>query len=343
VHGRGTGENPPSRYDELHIELDEEARAEAGPTRYFRDASRSVLAENDSPDIGFRYSLNPYRGCQHGCTYCYARPSHEYLGFSAGLDFERRILVKEDAPALLRQTFARPSWEGEVVALAGNTDCYQPIERQLGLTRRCLEVFAECRNPVGVITKSALVTRDVDLLARLAAHGAAHVFVSVTTLDDELVARLEPRAARPGRRIDAIRTLAAAGVPVGVLMAPVIPGMTDAEIPRVLEAAAAAGATAASWTLLRLPPPVDALFQAWLAEHYPERAQRVTNRIRDVRAGRMTDSVFGRRHRGQGEYAGQIGQLFAVSARKTGLDRPLPPLSSAAFRRPARDGQLRLL
>jgi DNA repair photolyase len=343
MRGRGTEANPPTRFDELHLALDAEARAEAGPTRYFRDTSRSVLAENDSPDIGFRHSLNPYRGCEHGCIYCYARPSHEYLGFSAGLDFERRIMVKEDAPALLRQAFARPGWSGEVVALSGNTDCYQPIERRLGLTRRCLEVFAECRNPVGVITKSALVTRDVDLLGALAADAAANVFVSLTTLDDELAARLEPRAARPNRRLDAIRVLVGAGIPVGVLLAPIIPGVTDAEVPRLLEAAATAGAQAAGWTLLRLPPPVDALFQAWLAEHYPERAERVTNRIRDTRGGRLTDAVFGRRHRGEGAYAEQIARLFAVSARKTGLDRPLAALSSAAFRRPARNGQLPLL
>jgi len=343
MRGRGTGINPPNRFDELHVELDEEARAEAGPTQYFRDTSRSVLAENDSPDVGFRYSLNPYRGCMHGCIYCYARPTHEYLGFSAGLDFERRIMVKGDAPELLRQAFARPSWQGDVVALSGNTDCYQPVERHLQLTRRCLEVFVECRNPVGVITKSALVARDADLLGVLAAQGASHVFVSITTLDDALAARMEPRAARPERRLDAIRMLVAAGVPVGVLMGPVVPGLTDSEIPRVLEAAAAAGARTAGWTLLRLPPPVDTLFQSWLAEHYPERAQRVMNRIRDTRDGRISDSTFGRRHRGQGAYAGQISQLFAASARKHGLDGDLPPLSSAAFRRPARDRQLPLL
>jgi DNA repair photolyase len=342
MHGRGTEANPPNRFDELHLELDEEARAEAGPTRYFRDATRSVLAENDSPDIGFRYSLNPYRGCEHGCIYCYARPSHQYLGFSAGLDFERRIMVKDDAPALLRQTFARPSWYGDVVAFSGNTDCYQPVERRLELTRRCLEVCAEYKNPVGVITKSALVARDVDLLAALAADRAAQVFVSLTTLDEELAARMEPRAARPARRLDTIRALAAAGVPVGVLLGPVIPGLTDAEIPRLLEAAATVGARTAGWTLLRLPPPVDALFAGWLREHYPERAQRVLHRVRDTRAGQLSDARFGRRHRGEGPYAEQIAQLFAVSARKTGLDRPLLALSSAAFRRPDAHGQLRL-
>jgi DNA repair photolyase len=342
VHGRGTDLNPPSRFDELHLELDDEVRAEIGPTRFFRDTSRSVLAENDSPDVGFRFSLNPYRGCEHGCIYCYARPSHQYLGFSAGLDFERKIMVKDDAPALLRAALGNPRWQGDVIALSGNTDCYQPVERHLTLTRQCLAVLAECRNPVGVITKSALVARDADHLAALAAHGAAHVFVSLTTLDDGLAAKMEPRAARPARRLDAIRALAAGGVPVGVLLGPVIPGLTDAEIPQLLDAAAAAGACTAGWTLLRLPPPVDALFQGWLAEHYPERAKRVENRIRDTRAGALSDSRFGRRHRGQGEYAAQIAQLFDVSARRTGLDRPMPELSSAAFRRSSRDGQLRL-
>src|SRR5512145_2625854 len=205
--GRGTAANPPNRYDELHVEPEVDPDAPEGtapaPTVFYRDASRSVLAENRSPDIGFRWSLNPYRGCAHGCTYCYARPSHEYLGFSAGLDFERRILVKEDAPALLRRTFLAPRWEPEVVALSGNTDCYQPVERRLAITRRCLEVFVEFRNPVAVITKSALVARDADLLGALAREGAAHVFCSVTTLDPELARRLEPRAARPERRLEA--------------------------------------------------------------------------------------------------------------------------------------------
>jgi DNA repair photolyase len=275
---------------------------------------------------------------------CYARPTHEYLGFNAGLDFERRIMVKEDAPALLRRTFASPRWEPQVVALSGNTDCYQPVERRLGLTRRCLEVFAEFRNPVSAITKSALVARDADLYAALARDGAAQVFCSVTTLDPDLARRLEPRAARPERRLEAIAALAAAGVPVGVLVAPVIPGLNDAEIPRILEAAARAGARAAGWVLLRLPAPVDRLFDGWLAEHYPERRARVLGRIRSTRAGRLSDTTFGRRMRGEGEYAAQIAALFDVAARRHGLDRPLPPLSAAAFRRPpARGEQLSLL
>jgi len=275
---------------------------------------------------------------------CYARPSHEYLGWSAGLDFERRLLVKEDAPVLLRRALASPRWEPQVVALSGNTDAWQPVERKLEITRRCLEVFSEFRNPVGAITKSALVARDADLFGALARHGAAHVLVSVTTLDAGLARRMEPRAARPERRLDAIRALAAAGVPVGVMIGPVIPGLTDAEIPRILEAAARAGATSASWVLLRLPPPVDALFADWLERHYPERKARVLNHVRAVRAGRLSDSTFGRRQRGQGEYAKQIAALFAAASRKYGLDRPLPGLSAAAFRRPPQPGdQLTLL
>lgn len=275
---------------------------------------------------------------------CYARPSHEYLGFSAGLDFERRIMVKDDAPDLLRATFRSRRWQPEVVALSGNTDCYQPVERRLGLTRRCVEVCVEFRNPVAVITKSALVARDADLYAALAAHSAAHVLCSITTLDPELARRLEPRAASPERRLDTVATLTKAGVPVAVMVAPVIPGLNDVEIPRILAAAARAGATSASWVLVRLAKPLDQLFDGWLAEHYPDRRSRVLNRIRETRDGRISDSQFGRRMRGTGPYAEQIAALFSVAARKHGLDRPLAPLSVAAFRRPPTVGdQMRLL
>src|SRR5262245_44200 len=338
---RGASSNPPNRYEQLHVEPDTPAGEVA--TTYYRDASRSVLAENDSPDVGFRFSLNPYRGCEHGCTYCYARPSHEYLGFSAGVDFESRIMVKEDAPALLRKALSAPRWEPQVVALSGNTDCYQPVERQLRITRRCLEVFVEFRNPVGVVTKSALVARDADLLGELASHQAAHVCCSVTTLDPDLARRMEPRAAQPAKRLDAIAALSAAGVPVTVLIGPVIPGLNDAEIPRILAAAKAAGARSASWVLLRLPKPVDELFTRWLEEKFPDRKERVLHRIQDTRAGRMSDAAFGRRKRGQGEYASQIAALFDAAARKYDLARPLPPPSAAAFRRPPVPGdQLRL-
>jgi DNA repair photolyase len=348
--GRGTPANTPNRYESLHVELepdpDQYAAEDRGapPTIFYRDSSRTVLAENDSPDIGFRFSLNPYRGCEHGCSYCYARPSHEYLGFSAGLDFERRIMVKDDAPALLRRTLASSRWEPQVVALSGNTDCYQPVERRLAITRKCLEVFAEFRNPVAAITKSALVARDTDLYAELARHGAAHVFCSVTTLDPDLARRMEPRAARPDRRLEAMATLAAAGVPVAVMIGPVVPGLNDAEIPRILEAAARAGARSASWVLLRLPRPVDTLFADWLEMHFPEKRSRILSRIRDTRSGRISDTAFGRRQRGEGAYAEQIAALFSAAARKHGLDGRMAPLSAAAFRRPPQRGeQLRLV
>ncbi len=349
--GRGTEESPPNRFEELRFEPDPDLEPDPDaadrapePTRYYRDASRSILAENSSPDVGFRWSVNPYRGCEHGCVYCYARPSHEYLGWSAGLDFERRLLIKMDAPQLLRRALTAKRWQPEVIALSGNTDCYQPIERRLRLTRGCLEVLHELRNPVSVITKSALVARDVDLLAGLARHRAVHVRISVTTLDPELARRMEPRAATPERRLDAIARLAEAGVPVGVMVAPIIPGLNDAEIPRILQAAAAAGASNAAWVLLRLAAPLDQIFTHWLDRHYPERRDKVLHRIRETRAGRLSDSTFGKRMRGEGQYARQIAALFEASARKNGLAEPLPPLESAAFRRPGPHGeQLSLL
>ncbi len=344
LSGRGTTQEPENRYERLHIEPDPEVEGGSPlPTLFYRDTSRSALAENESPDVGFRFSLNPYRGCEHGCIYCYARPTHEYLSFNAGLDFERRIMVKHDAPELLRRTFLSPRWHPEMIALSGNTDCYQPVERRLRLTRRCLEVFCEFRNPVGIITKSALVARDADLLADLGAHDAARVFVSVTSLDGGLARRMEPRAAQPERRLEAIRALSAAGVPVGVMIAPVIPGLNDEEIPRILRAAAAAGARSASWVLLRLPKPVDALFSEWLGQHFPERRMRVLGRIRECRGGNLYDPRFGTRMRGAGVYAEQIRALFTTTARRCGLDQPLPPANSGAFRRPPASGdQLRL-
>jgi len=344
--GRGTGLNPDNRYEQLHFEPDDDAPAadnNATPTLFYRDHTRSVLAANDSPDIGFRYSLNPYRGCEHGCSYCYARPSHEYLGFSAGLDFERRILVKQEAPDLLRRQLASRRWQPQVVALSGNTDCYQPIERRLQITRRCLEVFRDFRNPVGIITKSALITRDLDILTDLATYGAVHVFISVTSLDDELAASLEPRASRPRRRLDAIARLSAAGVPVGIITAPIIPGLNDHEIPALLAHAAAAGARTAAWTLLRLSSPVDAIFDNWLTERFPLRRERVLHRIRECRAGALSDARYGHRMRGEGTYARHITNLFRGAARRHGLDRPLPDLDASAFRVPPQSGeQLRL-
>jgi len=243
MHGRGSDDNSTAnRFEQIRIELEptDDEPPRRVPTHFYRDHAKTILAENNSPDIGFRFSLNPYRGCEHGCSYCYARPSHEYLSFSAGLDFETKIMVKERAPELLREKLSSRSWEPQVVALSGNTDCYQPVERKLEITRRCLQVFADYRNPVSMITKSDLVMRDIDILKQLAAHDAVAVNVSVTSLSSELAGKLEPRAARPNRRLKAIEALAAAGIPVGVLIGPVIPGLNDTEIPAIVAAAAAA-------------------------------------------------------------------------------------------------------
>jgi DNA repair photolyase len=337
IRGRGAAANPPNRFELLHYEPDPEGPPpEPGrpDTVFYRDQPRSVLAYNDSPDVGFSVSVNPYRGCENGCIYCYARPTHEYLGFSAGLDFETKILVKEDAPDLLRRELASPRWQPQPVGLSGVTDPYQPVERRLGLTRRCLEVLAEFRNPVCVITKSHLVTRDRDLLAELARHDAAAVFVSVTTLEAGLAGVMEPRATRPQGRLEAISELAAAGVPVGVLTAPVIPGLNDHEMPAILDAAARAGARFAGYVVLRLPYGVGPLFEDWLEHHFPQRKQRVLARLRELRGGRLNDSRFGARMRGEGPLAESIRDFFRLCRTRVGLDRGGWALSAAAFRRP---------
>jgi DNA repair photolyase len=342
LKGHGAASNPPNRFDRLHYEP--EAAEDVGlepeelepdlDVRYLRDPSRSIVATNDSPDVGFDASVNPYRGCTHACAYCFARPTHEYLGFSAGLDFETRILVKEDAPALLRRALAAKSWQPRVVALSGVTDAYQPIERRLGITRRCLEVLAAFRNPVAIVTKSRLVARDADLLGELARFDAASVWISITTLDPELQRRMEPRAPRPSLRLAAIEALAKAGVPVGVLVAPVVPGLTEHEMPGILRAAAEAGARHAGYVVLRLPHGVKELVDEWLVRHYPERRDKVLNRVRALRGGRLYDSRFATRQRGEGAFADQIAQLFAMGRRRAGIADERPALSTAHFRRP---------
>jgi DNA repair photolyase len=337
IKGRGAAENPPNRFRPLaRIPLDDYDPSEdpAPRTQFFHDATRDILATNDSPDIPFTYSLNPYRGCEHGCIYCFARPTHEYLGFSAGLDFETKIVVKEDAPELLRKTFRSPKWQPQSVGIGTATDAYQPVERRLKITRRCLEVFAEFRNPVGVVTKSSLITRDADLLGELAQHNAAVAFVSVTTLDADLARKMEPRAATPVARLRAVEELRKAGVPVGVMVAPVVPGLTDHEAPAILRVAADAGAMAACYVVLRLPLGVKDLFAAWLERHYPDRGEKVLGRIRDTRGGRLNDPRFGTRMRGEGEWAETFNQFFHVTRKRVGLDGPLPATSAAAFRRP---------
>jgi DNA repair photolyase len=336
VRGRGSAANPPNRFERLWYEPDPEAGGEQEPasaTEFLRDTSRTIIAHNDSPDVGFSASINPYRGCEHGCIYCYARPTHEFLGFSAGLDFETRILVKEDAPELLRHELEAPKWQPQTLAVSGVTDPYQPIERRLQLTRRCLQVLAEFRNPVAVITKNHLVTRDIDCLKDLAGHGAAAVFLSITSLDADLVRLMEPRASHPSGRLAAIHALAAAGVPAGVMVAPVIPGLTDHELPAILEAAAQAGARTAGYVALRLPFAVAGLFAKWLDQHLPEKKERVLGRIRQLRGGRLNDPHFGSRLAGEGILADTIRQLFELGCKRAGIGPRNLTLSTAAFRR----------
>lgn len=344
---RGAAANPPNRFERLSIELEPDALLDDDGqplpvhTQFFRDATQSIIAWNDSPDIPFDAGVSPYRGCEHGCAYCFARPTHEYLGFSAGLDFESRIMVKERAPELLREAFSKKSWKPQTVAMSGVTDVYQPIERRLGLTRACLAVFAEFRNPVAIITKNHLVTRDIDLLRELAKYHAVSVCLSITTLDGELAKVLEPRASPPRRRLAAVEELSAAGVPVRVLTAPIIPGLNDHEIPALLDAAARAGAIGAGYTILRLPWAVAPLFEAWLERHAPGHKDKVLGRIRELRGGRLYNAEFGKRQRGEGPLAEQISSLFEVARRKAGFGTHGPganvmtaELSAASFRVP---------
>jgi DNA repair photolyase len=343
ARGRGASENPANRFEKLHVEPEADFESNSSTdkgsepsldTVFLRDTSRSIIAYNDSPDVGFDASVNPYRGCEHGCIYCYARPTHEYLGFSSGLDFESKILVKEEAPKLLREKLSSSRWKPQVVAVSGVTDPYQPVERRLRLTRGCLEVLAEFRNPVVIVSKNYLVARDIDLLRKLAAYNAAAVFVSITTLDSNLARRMEPRASTPERRLDAVRALNESGIPVGVMVAPTIPGLTDHEMPSIIEAAVGAGAKHAGFVVLRLPFAVKGLFEKWLEQHFPDKRDKVLNRIRSVRGGKLNDPSFGSRMRGEGIFAEQVELLFNAACRKYGIFGWRPRLSTAHFRRP---------
>jgi DNA repair photolyase len=347
LKGRGAADNPPNRFDRLSYvpdldALDAEEDLPAPRTLFLRDPSRTILSRNDSPDVGFTYSVNPYRGCEHGCAYCYARPTHEWLGFSAGLDFETKILVKEHAPQLLRAALSSPRWEPQVIAMSGVTDLYQPIERQFKLTRDCLKVFVEFRNPVAIVTKNALITRDRDVLTQLAQYNAVAAIISITTLDPQLARRMEPRASTPDKRLAVINALVQAGIPVGVNVAPIIPGLTDAETPVILKAAAQAGAQFASHTLVRLPYGVSELFVRWLDAHYPERKNKVLNAIRAIRGGKLNDARWHHRMKGEGLFAETIHAMFALACRKAGIATRSPQLSTAAFRRPGVAAQFSL-
>jgi DNA repair photolyase len=352
LRGRGASGNPPNRFERSWHERDPEAddpdladpdATPAPSTEFLADATRTIVARNDSPDIPFDASVNPYRGCEHGCAYCYARPTHEYLGFSAGIDFETKILVKHGAAELLRAEMMSPKWRPTPLALSGVTDPYQPIERRLRVTRGCLEVLAEFRNPVSIVTKNRLVTRDLDVLGTLASHEAAAVFLSITTLDAALARRLEPRASTPALRLSAVEALAKGGVPVGVMVAPVIPGLTDHEMPAILASAASAGARHAGYVPLRLPLAVAPLFEDWLDRHAPGQKEKVLGRVREMKGGKLNEARFGARMRGQGAFAAAIDTVFRASSRRAGLNAVPLRLNCEAFRRPEVSGrQMRL-
>ena len=341
--GRGAVENTQQRFAELHVDYDDGETPNKVGTKFFVDHSQTILSKNDSPDLGMDLGINPYRGCEHGCAYCYARPTHEYLGFSAGIDFESRIMVKPDAPRLLRAALMKPSYQPTAISISGVTDCYQPVEKQLRITRGCLEVLSEFRNPVYLITKNFLITRDIDLLAELASHQAAAAFISITSLDPKLAHVLEPRASSPQQRLEAMRLLHKAGVPVGVSLAPVIPALNDHEIPAILEAASEAGASFAAYTVVRLPFSVKEVFSNWLERHFPEKKDKVLGRIRESQGRTLSHGEFGKRMHGVGVWADQIQQVFRVSVIRSGIaSRGRMPLSAASFRRPQPDGQMEL-
>jgi DNA repair photolyase len=325
IAGRGAGSNLPGRFETRPVEAFDDGwdtLAEPLPpleTTLTPEKTRTLISRNDSPDVPFDRSINPYKGCEHGCVYCFARPTHSYLGLSPGLDFESRIFSKPDAPDLLRRELAKKGYRPEPIAIGANTDAYQPVERRERLTRRILEVLVEYRHPFSIITKSNLVLRDLDLIAPMARERMASVFVSITTLDRELARRMEPRAPTPQRRLDAIRGLSEAGVPVGVLASPIIPGLNDAEIEKILEAAAGAGASMANYILLRLPHELKEIFAAWLDGHYPLRAKKVLNLIRETRGGKLNEAEFGSRMRGVGEYAEMLARRYRAACARLGL------------------------
>jgi DNA repair photolyase len=343
--GRGAVSNLQGRYEVYGREqfddgwdhADEDGEPRVWKTHITDELAKTILTRNSSPDLPFNVSLNPYRGCEHGCIYCFARPTHSYLGLSPGMDFESKIFAKVNAPELLRQELARPSYVPEPIALGVNTDAYQPCERSLKITRRILEVLHECEHPVGLITKSSLIERDIDLLAAMAAKGQASVAITITTLDPKIARTLEPRAAAPARRLRTIRTLTDAGIPVGVSIAPVIPFITEPDLERVMEAAFKAGALHANYIVLRVPWEVSPLFQQWLEAHFPDRAQRVMNRVRDMRGGKDYDSNFGYRMKGEGVWADLIKQRAEKAIRRFGLEKRgtrFRQLDASQFKRP---------
>ncbi len=344
IRGRGARSNLSGRFEQRVVEAFDDGWAAEDPlpariaTTTTAETARKIITRNDSPDVGFSASINPYRGCEHGCIYCYARPAHAYMGLSPGLDFETRLFFKPDAGRLLAAELSRPRYVAEVIHVGGNTDPYQPVERRLRVTRAVLETLQRFRHPFSIITKSALILRDLDILAPMAAEGLTRVAISVTSLDRKLARGMEPRAATPQRRLDAIRGLSQAGVPVTVMFAPVIPGLNDHELEAVLAACAEAGASGAGYVALRLPLEIADLFQEWLATDHPDRASRVMSLVRQMRGGRDYDAAFGQRMKGQGPIAELLAQRFRTAKRRYGLDGPAPALDLSKFRPPPRAG-----
>lgn len=340
IRGRGAAVNPKNRFrdEEVEYEIDvNSGRLERPKTTLLKDHTGSIISTNNSPDIGFDVSVNPYRGCEHGCVYCYARPTHEFLGMSLGLDFESKIVVKYEAPRLLRETLAHKSWKPQTLVMSGVTDPYQPVEKNLCITRGCIEVLAECLHPLVIITKNHLVTRDIDLLSKLASVNAVRVVLSITSLDKSITDTMEPRTSRPSKRLQAVRELSEAGIPVHVNIAPVIPGLTDDEIVPIMEAASDAGAESVSCNIVRLPYGVKDLFVKWLEDHHPNRKEKVINKIKSMRDGKLNRSEFGERFRGTGPYADQIRQLVEIHSRRLGTNADRKALNIDAFRRPETD------
>lgn len=342
--GRGAVSNQVGRYEVETKEVFDDGwdtiEDEAPPlrTKLTAEKARTIITYNKSPDISFDRTINPYRGCEHGCVYCFARPSHSYLGLSAGLDFETQLFYKPNAPELLRKTLAKPGYKPRMITMGANTDAYQPVERDTGLTRELVSVLAEHNHPVGFVTKSALIQRDMDIIGPMVAKGIARVGISITTLDRRLCRLMEPRASAPAKRLDAVRTLTEAGIPVHVLNAPIIPALNEHEIEPVLEAAAEAGAVSASYVLLRLPFELKDIFHEWLGEHYPDRAARVINHLREMRGGKDYDARWFERRRGEGPYAALIHQRFIKARKRLRLDRHYPKLRTDLFRVPAKPG-----
>ena len=339
--GRGAQNNPKNRFEKLSVDFtnpeyelntDDEYFEIQPETIFYKDDSKSVISKNDSIDINFDYSFNPYRGCEHGCVYCYARPSHEFLGFSAGLDFETKIMIKEQAPQLLEAEFMKKSYESDLIEFSGNTDCYQPIERKLKITRKALQVCLNYRNPVSIITKNALVLRDIDILKEMAGLNLISIMVSITTLDKELANKMEPRTSIPERRLRVIEELAKNNIPVGVNIAPVIPGLNDKEIPKILKNSSVCGAVFAGYNIIRLAYNLKDLFTEWLEREMPDRAEKILNSIRGMRGGKLNQSEFGKRFTGEGELAEAIHNLFLLSCKKFNLNNKRISLTNELFR-----------